>query len=154
MAVSASAPEIKAAEARRLERLRKRRDFLLAARGRKWTTPGFVLQARRRRDDENVSPTDIIRIGYTASKKVGGAVHRNRAKRRLRALAEPDMAALGRPGWDYVLIARAGETASRAFTNLQDDLRAAVERIHQRGGVDGPGGKASRRDGDAKRRKR
>lgn len=89
--------------------------------------PGFVLQARRR--DTPESP-DCIRIGFTASKKVGNAVARNRAKRRLRALARATLPAHARPGWDYVLVARAGETALRAFATLEEDLAHALARIH------------------------
>lgn len=117
-------------------RLTKRREFLAAARARKWSTPNFVLQARRRRPEESDAerpPRDALdapRIGFTASKKVGNAVARNRAKRRLRALADEMLPELGRPGWDYVLIARAETTASAPFARLKQDLRTAIERIH------------------------
>ena len=143
MGASVSAPEAEAAPPP-LQRLKKRKDFLLAARARRWTARGFVLQARRRRDDERAAPSDLIRIGYTASKKVGGAVARNRSKRRLRALAEPALAQLGRPGWDYVLIARAGETALRPFTQMQSELRRAVEKVHD-GGSGGRGARPEKR---------
>lgn len=121
-----------AARRARPPRLKKRRDFLAAARARKWSTPGFVLQARRRRpeeleaEDQPPSP----RVGFTASKKVGNAVARNRAKRRLRALADEILARHGRPGWDYVLIARADATATLSFARLRADLAQAVERVH------------------------
>ncbi len=69
-----------------------------------------------------------IRVGYTASKKVGGAVQRNRAKRRLRALAREILAAEAAPGHDYVLIARS-ETVVRAYTDLKRDLRHALRRL-------------------------
>lgn len=110
------------------ERLKKRRDFLTAARARKWSTTGFVLQARRRRPDE--APAGA-RVGFTASKKVGNAVARNRAKRRLRAASDDVISAFGRPEWDYVLIARAETTVAQPFRALLDDLRAALDRVHQ-----------------------
>ena len=153
----ASAPETlsppaqsSAGAPRALERLKKRRDFLAAAKARKWTTPGFILQARRRREDEAAWSPDCVRIGYTASKKVGGAVTRNRAKRRLRALAEPALATLGRAGWDYVLIARADETVARGFDTLRRDLLDAVERVHSPRADQGRGGR--RRDAPKERR--
>lgn len=111
-----------------LRTLTKRAEFLACARGRKAATPGFVLQARER--GEAIAP-GCIRIGYTASKKVGNAVARNHAKRRLRALARAILPRAATPGWDYVLIARAGETAARPFAALEKDLRAALAKVHQ-----------------------
>ena len=87
-----------------LSTLKARKDFLAAARAKRAHKPGFVLQARQRRSEEP-DPTSM-RIGYTCSKKVGNAVARNRAKRRLRALAQAVLPDVGRPGWDYVLIGR------------------------------------------------
>lgn len=91
--------------------------------------PAFVLQARARGDDDAAS-----RVGYTCSKKVGNAVARNRAKRRLRAAAAEILPGSARPGWDYVLIGRAETTASRPFAALLDDLSSAVARVHARAG--------------------
>ena len=68
---------------------------------------------------------DGVRVGFTCSKKVGNAVARNRAKRRLRAAARAVLPAHGRPGWDYVLIGRPEATAARPFASLCDDLAAA-----------------------------
>ncbi len=111
-----------------LETLRKRAGFLAAARGRRAVTPGFVLQGRARRPGE--ADADCIRVGFTASKKVGNAVARNRAKRRLRALAREVLAEHGRPGWDYVLVARREHTATRPFDRMREDLRTALVRLH------------------------
>ena len=109
--------------------LTERRDFLAAARARRAPAPAFLLQARRRREGEK-APADQTRIGYTCSKKVGNAVARNHAKRRLRAIARDVLPTFGKPGWDYVLIGRAQVTATRDFNVMQADLRQALSRIH------------------------
>jgi len=108
-----------------VETLKKRPDFLAAAKARRRVTPGFILQARNRGED------GPARIGFTCSKKVGNAVARNRAKRRLREIARLVLPTHARPGWDYVLIGRAGTTATRDFAQLQDDLRAALAKLHR-----------------------
>lgn len=106
--------------------LTKRSDFLRAARARRQGVTGLHLQARRRSQNE----ADGIRVGFTCSKKVGNAVARNRAKRRLREVARAILAQEGRPGWDYVLIGRASVTAERPFEALKSDLSAALRKVH------------------------
>jgi len=106
----------------RLETLTSRADFLRAARAKRVVTPGFVLQYRQRPGG------DAIRVGFTCSKKVGNAVMRNRAKRRLREIARLVLSHQGRPGTDYVLIGRAEVTANRAFDVMLADLRDALVR--------------------------
>ncbi|MBY5931424.1 ribonuclease P protein component [Tateyamaria omphalii] len=107
----------------RLETLKKRADFLRAARGRRVVMPGFILQARSRDDD------GPIRVGFTCSKKVGNAVARNRAKRRLREVARHVLSRSGAPATDYVFVGRAKVTASRPFNALIADCAAALERL-------------------------
>lgn len=111
-----------------IERLRDRPDFLKAARARYHRTEGFVLQARERRGEE--ADTDVLRVGFTCSKKVGNAVARNRAKRRLREAARLVLPDHGRAGWDYVLIGRARSTAAHPFERMLADLRSALSRLH------------------------
>ena len=69
--------------------------------------------------------------GFSVSRKVGNAVTRNRAKRRLRALAVQTLPRLGHPGWDYVLVGRPGATVDRPFAALLDDLEGALRSIHK-----------------------
>jgi ribonuclease P protein component len=129
-ASAAACPEV--------ETIRQRADFLRAAQGRKAGTGGFLLQARARTKGsaEQAPGTEPCgqgpaRFGFTASKKIGNAVFRNRAKRRLRALAREILAPVARPGWDYVLVAKPGATVVRDWALLQDDLREAIARVHK-----------------------
>ena len=102
----------------------RRADFLrVASAGRKWAAPGLVLQARRRSEDG-----EAIRVGFTATKKVGIAVVRNRARRRLRAAVDRILPAHAASGTDYVVIARM-ETATRPFPLLLADLETALKRL-------------------------
>ena len=91
-----------------LGKLRNRPQFLkVAAKGRKWVTPGFILQVRSHNYEEReIATYENIRIGYTVSKKVGSAVIRNRVKRRLRALVAKVISSYARANRDYVLIGR------------------------------------------------
>ena len=110
--------------------LKHRRDFLACARARRWAAPGLILQARRRAEGEFGGGAGGIRVGYTCSKKLGGAVTRNRAKRRLRAAAAEVLSAQGIGGWDYVLVGRPEATVARPFPLLVEDLRTALGRVH------------------------
>lgn len=108
--------------------LKTRADFLRVAAGRRRAArPGLVLQAAPVRPG---SADGLVRVGYTASRKVGNAVVRNRAKRRLRAAAAAVLVRDGRPGTDYVLIARA-ETAARNYADLVGDLEGALRQVHR-----------------------
>lgn len=105
--------------------LTQRADFLAAARARRQGTPGFLLQARQRGDD------GPFRVGFTCSKKIGNAVMRNRAKRKLREVARINLPPAAQAGWDYVLVGRPGVTVSRDFADLCADLTQALRKIHK-----------------------
>lgn len=107
-----------------MERLKKRHEFLRAARGSKWVTPGLILQCWQRGD------TAISRIGFTVTKRVGNAVVRNRVKRRLREVARQDKAH-SLTGFDYVIIGRKS-TIARGFGELGQDLNEAFRGIHKK----------------------
>jgi ribonuclease P protein component len=108
-----------------LETLKKRRDFLSASRARRQGTASMMVQMRDRKDD-----TETLRVGFTCSKKVGNAVARNRAKRRLREAARLVLPEHARPGHDYVLIGRFEATAARPFDKLLGDLKHALKKLH------------------------
>ena len=88
--------------------------------------PGLLLQAAPRQG--GAAADAMVRVGFTASRKVGNAVVRNRAKRRLRAVAAAVLPRQGRPATDYVLVARAA-TAERPYQALVDDLQKALRRL-------------------------
>jgi len=116
-----------------LERLRRRADFLRVAAGRrKWVAPGLILQTLASVPEASPSSpaqhAEAIRIGFTATRKIGNAVTRNRARRRLRAAAAAVMPRHAQPGFDYVLIARA-ETPKRVYAALLGDLETALRRL-------------------------
>ena len=110
-------------DVQKIERLTSRPQFLAAAKGVSQARGAVVVQRLDRGDGDAV-----IRVGFTATRKVGGAVVRNRAKRRLREAARATVAAGGVPGSDYVLIARMG-TAGRPWDRLLDDVKSALTRL-------------------------
>jgi len=108
-----------------MDRLKKRADFLRAARGVRRVEGAVTLEICK-----SGTPDAPWRVGFTASRKVGNAVARNRAKRRLRAAASQLLPLLGRKGHDYVLVARAS-TGTRAFDALLADVTAALKSAHK-----------------------
>ncbi len=112
-------------------RLKRRADFLRVARlGQKIATPGMVVQAWNR---PGAAGAAGLRVGFTVTRKVGGAVVRNRVRRRLKAAVGEVVSGAMTPGIDLVVIGRAG-TAARNFTSLVKDLQKALKRL----GVYGP----------------
>ena len=106
-----------------IQTLKKRRDFILASRGLRYSCKTMIVPL-------NQNDLGAIRLGITCSKKVGNAVVRNRAKRRLRAIAREALPVLGRVGFDYVLIGRHDLTVSSEFKILKNDFILALEALH------------------------
>ncbi|MBI1200269.1 MAG: ribonuclease P protein component [Phenylobacterium sp.] len=106
-----------------MERLKKRAEFLACAQAPSCAKGAVVVQARPREDDDGK-----VRVGFTATKRIGGSVERNRARRRMREAARLLLPELGRPGMDYVFIARGG-TVSRPWPRLLDDVKSALIRL-------------------------
>jgi ribonuclease P protein component len=101
----------------------KRRDFLAANSAKRIATSGFVLLVRDRKDGDAAK-----RLGITVTKKIGGAVVRNRMKRRFRELARDVLAERGKTGADHILIGRAGGV-ERDYAKLREDLLSAIGRV-------------------------
>jgi len=141
----------------RIERLKTRPQFLrVAATRKKWASPGLILQVKSHPATDSLIGTDgLLRVGFTVSRKVGNAVARNRAKRRLRAVADEllvrcDLGPLhhnndadgchtpGRVnqrkretapmGYDLVIIGRR-TTLTRPYLKLAEDLQKALQKM-------------------------
>ena len=110
-------------EAFRLVILGKRADFLAANRGKRAPTPGFVLLVRKRGDDD-----DLVRFGYTVTKKIGNAVVRNRMKRRFRELVRDTFPQFAILGADYVLIGRSSGI-ERDYASLAAELKRVLTKL-------------------------
>src|SRR5205085_2697209 len=119
-------PRPRPQEAQRLTILKKRADFLAANAGERASTPGFILLVRNREDSEAE-----MRVGFTVTKKIGGAVVRNRMKRRFRALAREIVPVKGIAGADHVMIGRAGGI-ERDYSLLRSELSGALDQIRAR----------------------
>jgi ribonuclease P protein component len=112
-------------EAQRLVTIRKRADFLAANAGKRASTPGFILLVRDRQDAD-----PSMRVGFTVTRKIGGAVVRNRMKRRFRALAREIVPANGFAGADHVMIGRA-KGIERDFSQLKTELTKALDGLRK-----------------------
>ena len=121
----------------RLFTLKKRAEFLRLRGGARWANACFVLETKPRTETE-VAAGQTPRFGFTVTKALGGAVVRNRIRRRLKAAVSATFGPLARAGHDYVVVARAA-AADRPFDELKKDLEQAFQRVHL---------PASRRRGD------
>ena len=110
--------------------LKKRKEFVRAAKGLKMVFPSFILQAAQSLSAPYKPQGDYCFLGYTATKKIGKAFLRNRTKRRLRAAAAEIFPKYGKAGTDYVLIGRYS-TAGADFKKMKNDMRIALVRIHK-----------------------
>ena len=122
--------------------LKKRSEFLSVRGGRRWSTPAFLLEGRRRKTRHGAaaapenqtahrsSDATGPRFGFTVTKKMGNAVVRNRIRRRLRAAVADLAPQLADPTFDYVVLARR-PAFDYSFEQLRIDLRTAFERIHR-----------------------
>jgi ribonuclease P protein component len=107
--------------------LKKRADFVaITTQGQSVVTKGVVLQYKQ----HDVDSDQDARVGFTATKRLGGAVVRNRVKRRLRAVAKDVLQTMGSNDFDYVLIGRYS-TASRSYEQLTKDLKYAFHQVNE-----------------------
>lgn len=104
-------------------KITRRADYIAVSKEKWQARPNLVIQAKNRQDDD-----DTIRLGFTATKKIGGAVVRNRAKRRMREIARLIIAENGQSQHDYVFVARP-TTPSCDFFVLLDDAKQALLRL-------------------------
>ena len=110
-------------------RLKKRSEFInVTANGKKWVTRGFILVANAQREKSTPDLEYLPRVGFTATKKIGNSVVRNKAKRILRAISQEVLTSSNTPAWDYVIIARKTLTTSN-YEDLKKDFRWAIKKI-------------------------
>jgi ribonuclease P protein component len=106
-----------------MQRIKRRQDFVAAAKAAAQGTPGFFLVAHFRGDD------GAPRVGFTCTKKLGNAVARNRIRRRLKEAVRLSFDKVAMPSYDYILIGRSA-AQTRGFEILQSDLISAATRLH------------------------
>jgi len=107
--------------------LKRRSEYLRLRGGRRWSSPAFVIEMRAREEASCLVGT-APRFGFTATKKLGNAVTRNRIRRRLKEAVRIAAPGRAKDGCDYVVIAR-DAAADRPFAALERDLIAALGRL-------------------------
>jgi ribonuclease P protein component len=124
-----------------MQSLKKRADFLRLRKAGRWSTPAFVMQGERRGDIAGQSASAVWHIGFTVAdraiatiapdgRKRGGAVKRNRARRRLKEAARLTAPRHARPDFDYVIIGRI-DALTRNFADLLADMEIAFHKVHE-----------------------
>ena len=107
-----------------LERIKTRKEYLaIAATGRRWVTPSFVIQTKKSADKDSAP-----HVGFTVTKKVGNAVIRNRVRRRLKEAAREIIPLKASQGWEYVLIGRYA-CLNIAYERIKSDLKWALKKL-------------------------
>ena len=124
----------------RLVMLKHRSEFLRVRNGLRWATAAFVIEAKSRDGVTFPAPVaaDIARFGLTVTKQIGAAVTRNRVRRRLREALRQVVSAHARPGFDYVVIARA-KAGTEVFEDLVAQMSGAFRSLHSGKGTRKPG---------------
>ena len=107
----------------------KRSDFLDVSSKYRVRAKGLYLQGQRRSEEDSHTLSNVIRVGFTCSKKIGNAVRRNFAKRRLRHVARDCLPKVGKIGWDYILIGHYNQTEEMDFNDLKNSFTRAVNQI-------------------------
>ena len=114
-----------------IQTIKKRRDFLKGNNAPYVAMPSVVVQSYLR-TDEVAETDDSIMMGITCSKKIGNAVTRNRAKRRLREAGKLVLKGIGLEKTNYIFIARKSMTVKAKFTDLCRDIEVGIKKIHAR----------------------
>ena len=112
----------------KLQTLKKRKDFILSNKfAKKVFSKNFIIQKYTNLDDKDVS----LKFGFTATKKIGNAVTRNRAKRRMRSLVsrfmkEQEICFDNKSS--YVLVAKSSLNKS-LFINLYSEMQQCLNKL-------------------------
>jgi ribonuclease P protein component len=131
------------------ETLKRRADFLRLKNGRRYAAPAFVMQAMPQADAGLA--LGYARFGFTVAdhaivtkmpdgRKAGGAVKRNRARRRLKEAVRLLAGEHARPDFDYVVVGRFNALTCD-FADLLADMKLAFHKVHAGGGRDGASGR-------------
>jgi ribonuclease P protein component len=118
------------ARRRPVDILKRRSDFQRVRGGKRWATPHLLVEAKARPASSELAATPLVgaRFGITITRKIGGAVVRNRVRRRLKAILSDCGASLSLPDHDYVIVAR-DSIAQAAFADIKASLETALQRI-------------------------
>lgn len=114
---------------KRVPTLKKRSDFLRLRAGKRYSTKSLVLETKA---SVERAKTEVPRVGYTVTKKVGNAVVRNRIRRRLRDVVSQTFPAKALPNHDYVIIGKYG-ALTQNFASIVKDLEQALDHVHRNG---------------------